>query len=165
MNSNRFKYSSTWVHLSKLFKLKHETNNSLKLSHLSVNLLSHPLQQLKINQPTPPKKLYSSNPPPQKKKLFTPQKNKKPAHNRCPHDFTERSPTVSHDDSSDRRRHSVAAPTLRGDLDAPGFSPHDGSRLWEWIDGWQVDGWVGKVGWDGGLEPPVLVVLRFQKSN
>ena len=76
MNSNRFKYSSTWVHLSKLFKLKHETNNSLKLNHLSVNLLSHPPQQLKINQPTnPPKKTLLIQPFPPQKNIF-PIKNK-----------------------------------------------------------------------------------------
>ena len=75
MNSNRFKYSSTWVHLSKLFKLKHETNNSLKLNHLSVNLLSHPLQQLKINQPTNPQKNFTHPTHPPKKNIF-PIKNK-----------------------------------------------------------------------------------------
>ena len=165
MNSNRFKYSSTWVHLSKLFKLKHETNNSLKLSHLSVNLLSHPLQQLKINQPTPQKKLYSSNPPPKKKNFSLPKKTK----NRPTTGVPRLHRTVSHGLPRLVRRRKRPTKALRRSSDSSRrpwrarlFTPRRKSPrtgVDRWIDG------LEKVGWDGGLEPPVLVVLRFQKSN
>ena len=162
MNSNRFKYSSTWVHLSKLFKLKHETNNSLKLSHLSVNLLSHPLQQLKINQPTPQKKLYSSNPrpPPPKKNFSLPKKTK----NRVATGVPRLHRTVSHglprlvrrrptsDEGAPSQLRLFEATLTRQAFHRTTEVASNGSGS---MDRW-MDGWVGKGGWNGGLEPPVV---------